>query len=164
MAGRQQLPMDKEPFMQLLREIAMVCKDLSNLNIGIKKRPKNTMKNKLRMIIAAGLIALAPAMLGQPTPKPASDPAKSAKKAPAPVTPPPSAAEIADAKTKGLVWVNLSSGIYHLAGSETYGTTKRGKFMSEADAKKGNYRAAKAGAVKKAKADKPVPTTTGQKK
>ena len=55
------------------------------------------------------------------------------------VTAAPSDSEIADAKAKGMVWVNLSSKIYHKEG-KFYGKTKRGKFMSEDDAKKAGYR------------------------
>jgi hypothetical protein len=54
----------------------------------------------------------------------------------------PSAEEIADAKSKGLVWVNLSTHVYHKSGP-LYGNTKRGKFMTEEDAKKAGYRLAK---------------------
>jgi len=57
-------------------------------------------------------------------------------------TPAPSDKEIADAKAKGMVWVNLASGVYHKEG-KFYGKTKRGKFMSEDDAKKAGYREAK---------------------
>jgi hypothetical protein len=37
------------------------------------------------------------------------------------------------------VWVNLDSGIYH-TGGRWYGTTKNGKFMTEAEAKQAGYK------------------------
>jgi hypothetical protein len=39
----------------------------------------------------------------------------------------------------GLVWVNTETHVYHKEGSRFYGTTKKGKYMTEADAiKEGN--------------------------
>ena len=39
----------------------------------------------------------------------------------------------------GLVWVNTETHVYHREGSRFYGTTKKGKYMTEADAiKEGN--------------------------
>ena len=61
-----------------------------------------------------------------------------------------SAAEIAGAKAKGLVWVNTGTRVYHKDG-EYFGATKEGKFMTEAEAQKANYRAAKDPAAKAAK-------------
>ena len=42
----------------------------------------------------------------------------------------------------GLVWVNSESHIYHKEGSRFYGTTKKGKYMTEAQAVKEGNRAA----------------------
>ena len=74
----------------------------------------------------------------------------------APATPAPSDREIADAKSKGMVWVNTNSKVYHMDG-EFYGKTKRGEFMTEADAKKAGNRLAKEPAVAKKKSEKPEP-------
>jgi competence protein ComEA len=69
-----------------------------------------------------------------------SDTAKSASKSKeAEPTPAASPQEIKEAEGKGLVWVNTSSKVYHMKGSQWYGTTKAGKFMTEADAKKAGY-------------------------
>jgi hypothetical protein len=101
----------------------------------------------LHALALSSILGASLAVAQTPAPKPATSPApaKAAKPAPAP---PPSAAEIADAKTKGMVWANLNSKIYHYATDSTYGTTKNGKFMTEADAKAAGFRAAKQGAVK----------------
>ena len=53
-----------------------------------------------------------------------------------------SAAEIEQAKASGKVWVNTESGVYHKSG-QWYGTTKQGKFMTEQEAIKAGYHAAK---------------------
>lgn len=53
-----------------------------------------------------------------------------------PFTPPPS---------KGMVWVNLNSKVYHVEGDRHYGKTKNGKYMTVEDAQKAGYREAKAG-------------------
>jgi hypothetical protein len=50
-----------------------------------------------------------------------------------------STAEIAAAKSRGKVWVNLDSGIYHKNG-RWYGKTKSGKFMTEAEAKAAGFK------------------------
>jgi len=42
----------------------------------------------------------------------------------------------------GLVWVNTDSHVYHKEGSRFYGTTKKGKYVSEADAIKEGDKAA----------------------
>jgi hypothetical protein len=66
------------------------------------------------------------------TAQPAATPAPAAPAAAAPAPP-----------QKGMVWVNTASGVYHLEGSKFYGKTKKGKYMTEADAQKAGYHAAK---------------------
>jgi hypothetical protein len=45
----------------------------------------------------------------------------------------------------GLVWVNTETHVYHKEGSRFYGKTKKGKYVSEADAIKEGDRAAAKG-------------------
>ncbi len=56
--------------------------------------------------------------------------------------------DIADAKTKRLVWVNVNTKVYHKDG-QFYGKTKQGKFMTEAEAQKAGFRAKESGVKKK---------------
>lgn len=42
--------------------------------------------------------------------------------------------------TSQVVWVNLTTGIYHLRGERWYGRTKHGIYMPEAEAKRRGYR------------------------
>jgi hypothetical protein len=107
---------------------------------------------KLKWILmtafAAALSMAVPGMAQAPAAK--TEQAKSStKKKAAEAAPAPTAQEIADAKAKGMVWVNTSTkeGAY-------YGNTKKGKFMTEDEAKTAGYKAAKEPAAKKAKAAK----------
>ena len=96
----------------------------------------------LNLIVGPTLIA---SVLAQPAPTKETKDTKGTKATStkgAETTPAPSDKEIADAKGKGMVWVNLGSGVYHKEG-KFYGKTKRGKFMSEDDAKKAGYHEAK---------------------
>jgi hypothetical protein len=45
----------------------------------------------------------------------------------------------------GQVWVNTETGVYHREGSRFYGTTRKGKYMTEQDAKQAGYKPAPKG-------------------
>jgi hypothetical protein len=90
------------------------------------------------------------------TPAPAKDAKTATTKAAKTATAPPTAAEIADAKAKGLVWVNTNTKVYHTDG-KYYGNTKAGKFMTVADAEKAGNRAAKESPIGKKKTPAATP-------
>jgi hypothetical protein len=92
---------------------------------------------------AAPAAAPAPAPAPTPTPTPAAAPAKPApaKTAAKPRVAASGAGEFtteAEAKAKcptdTVVWVNTKSHKYHFSGHRSYGTTKQGAYMCEADA------------------------------
>jgi hypothetical protein len=102
-------------------------------------------------VLALCLVASAGMLIAQAPTTPAPAPHASSSKSKVQAAP-PTAAEIADAKSKGLVWVNLNTKVYHQSSASQYGTTKNGIFMTEADAKTAGYRAAKDAAPKASKA------------
>jgi|SRR5579872_4494208 len=112
------------------------------------------MKTKwiLMSAVAAALSIAGTGMAQAPAPKTTAQTKPSTKAKPVEATPAPTPQEITDAKAKGMVWVNTSTKVYHKDG-QFYGTTKKGKFMTEDDAKKAGYRAAQEPVVKKAKTD-----------
>jgi hypothetical protein len=93
---------------------------------------------------AAPAAAAAPAPAPTPTPtpiKPAAAPMKPAAKPTKTAAAPTGAGEFTtEAEAKGrcptdtIVWVNTKSHKYHYAGHRSYGTTKQGAYMCEADA------------------------------
>ena len=112
----------------------------------------------------AGSAAVQPAApvtpaAAKPAPAPATVPTATAPTGPPPsiARPAPSAATapaganqfsteaLAKARCPAdtVVWVNLRSRIYHFAGNNDYGKTKRGAYMCEKDTTAANFRAAK---------------------
>ena len=114
----------------------------------------NWMNKAIAVLGLTLMFSIGPALQGfsmaQTAPSKDSKTTKSSSAKTSTDTAAPSDSEIADAKAKGLVWVNSSSKIYHKEG-KFYGKTKRGKFMSEDDAKKAGYREAKTETAPKAK-------------
>jgi hypothetical protein len=114
---------------------------------------------------AAPAAAPAPAPAAAPAPAPAPAPVQTAAPKPAPVAPtrpmarPTGAGQFtteAEAKARcpsdTVVWLNTKSHIYHYPGTRSYGTTKQGAYMCEADAVAGGDRASKSKIGRKAQA------------
>jgi hypothetical protein len=99
-------------------------------------------------VLAAEFVLLGPAMAVQNERGSAADKEKIAASKTGEVTPPPSAQDIANAKSQGLVWVNLNSRVYYKDG-QFYGKTKHGKFITENEAQKQGFREAKDSSSKK---------------
>lgn len=88
-------------------------------------------------------LSASPALMAQSSAKmPAKSAPAAAPAAAAAAAALPTEQEIATAKSQGMVWVNTSSKVYHKDGAY-YGKTKHGKFMTEADATKAGFKAAK---------------------
>ena len=113
------------------------------------------MKKVSQCFLLVGALIISTASLGQtpataPTAKPAasappatlSKPALPENSTPAikKATPATPATSAAAGGGDGKVWVNTASNTYHCPGTKYYGKTKKGEYMTEADAKaKGNH-------------------------
>jgi hypothetical protein len=98
-------------------------------------KPKSTKASSSSSAAATSASQPAPAApAAQPAPTPAKASASSA---------PSASSASAGTPGPGQVWVNLDSGVYHYPNTRYYGKTKSGKYMSEADAMKAGYHAAK---------------------
>jgi len=111
------------------------------------------MKSKtiLTIAFAAALSLAAPGSAQAPGAKTADQVKSGSAKKVVEAAPAPTEKDIADAKAKGMVWVNTTTKVYHKEG-QFYGKTKRCKFMTEEDAQKAGFKAAQEPAAKKTKA------------
>ena len=107
--------------------------------------PKNTIE-KISSMVTVG--AGAPPSAPPPRPAPAAANPTPAPSATAGTRAPSTPATAQQPPVKGMVWVNLSTKVFHREGDRYYGNTKNGKFMTEEDAVKAGYREAKTAAKK----------------
>jgi hypothetical protein len=114
------------------------------------------MKSKwiLMTALAAGLSMIGPGLAQTPATKTTDEAKSKTKKNAAEATPAPTDQQIADAKTKGMVWVNTGTKVYNQSDSQFYGKTKHGKFMTEDEAKTAGFKAAKESTAKKSSTEK----------
>jgi hypothetical protein len=101
--------------------------------------------DKIRpMVTVSGATASAPTAVTGPSPQPgtpSASPNTSTKQSSN--LPQSDNTSATPAPGSGMVWVNLDTKVYHYEGDQWYGKTKHGKYMTEADAQKAGYRAAK---------------------
>jgi len=126
----------------------------------IAARPYSTVEDLARTGLAPAAIAkLAPyATAGPavPPPTPAGPPAPGSGVPARAGPPPPPASATPPASTlgnppppppaPGMVWANPDTKLYYFPGATLYGKTRHGRYLTEADALKAGFRAAKASA------------------
>jgi DNA uptake protein ComE-like DNA-binding protein len=113
--------------------------DLSKAGVS-----KSTIGKIASMVTVSGAAA-APksASKSKSSSAPASESSTKSSKASKSASSEPDEAAYQPPPSKGMVWVNLDSKIYHREGDRWYGKTKNGKYMTEADAEKAGYRVSK---------------------
>lgn len=123
------------------------------------------MKSKwiLMTAVAAALSMVGPSMAQAPVAKTTDQAKSTTEKKAVKATSAPTEQEIAAAKAKGMVWVNTKSKVYHKEDSQFFGKTKKGNFMTEDEAKKAGFKAAKEPTAKHAKTKAKTPATQATK-
>ena len=110
----------------------------------ISGRPYSSVQDLSRAGLKPGVIEkLAPMVTVGAAPAAAAAPVPSVSKRAAAPAAQASAAAPRGNPGPGMVWVNLDSKVYHHQGDRWYGKTKKGQYMSEADAIKAGYRDSK---------------------
>jgi hypothetical protein len=111
---------------QAQSQVTATCKDGTNFS-GTKRSGACRGHGGVKEFTDEATPATAPSTPPASTTKPASQVA-TAKPAAQPMSPPPSG-------SAGQVWVNTASKVYHCPGTEWFGKTKKGEYMSESAAK-----------------------------
>jgi DNA uptake protein ComE-like DNA-binding protein len=105
--------------------------DLAKAGVSAK-----TIEKISPLVTVSAKAAPAPAAAVQPASAPASKPATASKSASAGTASAPAVAP----PSKGMVWVNTETKVFHREGDKWYGNTKHGKYMTEAEAVQAGYR------------------------